>query len=330
MELYVHKSSYLRFPANGEVNQWHGYRKQGLIALEHKSHAENAVLLCPNCHGEFDDIQYPGFIFFPADLQYFIDFEKDNYRRREVMAQNGETVPTRSCPFAEDYLISQNCIPVDRLQKQIGGLYQRYFLSDYLSRLGRDPTFSLGRLPAKQWHGSLTAILIFTFQVYSLPRAALRIIPQDQQDMLRELQTLYMRAGRVRTGPLAVGTNENMAHTVATPGEAELMHQTSSNNPDASSTNPFGPAGKHHTSVGNRNAASNANISSVNTKRKRENKQTVDDRDDDSAIDMLTSSSQPIPQTRPFAAQTSPICARRRRIRQLCDHRRTNLTTKPL
>ena len=42
--------------------------------IDFKSTA-NGIALCAGCHRKFDNAVDPGFVFFPTDLQFFIDFE---------------------------------------------------------------------------------------------------------------------------------------------------------------------------------------------------------------------------------------------------------------
>ncbi|KIV98883.1 uncharacterized protein PV09_09373 [Verruconis gallopava] len=60
-------------------------------------------MLCPTCNREFDNTQCPGFIFFTSNLQFFIDFERQDYERRSNWARDGYDTPTRACPSAEQY-----------------------------------------------------------------------------------------------------------------------------------------------------------------------------------------------------------------------------------
>jgi len=39
------------------------------------AHPDNAILLCANCHTEFDD-SIPGFIVLPTNLDFFIEYEE--------------------------------------------------------------------------------------------------------------------------------------------------------------------------------------------------------------------------------------------------------------
>jgi hypothetical protein len=106
----------------------------GLITFAGLGDFENSISLCPNCHSEFDNTSLPGFVFFPHDLQYFIEFECSDYLRRERQAEQG-TLISRVCTNAQGYKMHQMRKAVD--QDAWGGLYQRYILRDYLPRLAQ-------------------------------------------------------------------------------------------------------------------------------------------------------------------------------------------------
>ena len=84
---------------------------------------ENGVSLCKTCHDQYDN-KDPGYIFYPADLQFFVDFEKKDKAQRADISQ-------RKVPKAEDYLehcIQKGLVPHDAA----GGLYRRIFIQGYL------------------------------------------------------------------------------------------------------------------------------------------------------------------------------------------------------
>lgn len=61
---------------------------------------ENGMMLCPNCHAIFDDMLNPGWIFVPADLEYFINYELEDRRTRQ-------NIQHRAVPDPHDYLKHQ-------------------------------------------------------------------------------------------------------------------------------------------------------------------------------------------------------------------------------
>ncbi|KAK4994801.1 hypothetical protein LTR66_005242 [Elasticomyces elasticus] len=168
-------------------------KRQGLITFDYLG-VDNGIPLCATCHDNFDDINSPGFIFFPSDLQFFIDFEEQDFQRRAREARMGRLVPARICPTAQAYNDHQIDMRVVT-DNTCGGLYQRYMLHDYLSTiLPRDPNTTLA---LKSWHGAPMASLRRTFQIYGDPLSG--AIPVDQRELLRKLQDLYMRLAPSRS-----------------------------------------------------------------------------------------------------------------------------------
>ncbi|KAJ9634076.1 hypothetical protein H2199_009107 [Coniosporium tulheliwenetii] len=169
-------------------------KRQGLITFDYLGVVDNGIPLCATCHDNFDDINSPGFIFFPSDLQFFIDFEEQDFQRREREARMGRLVPARICPTAQaykDHQVDMGAVDDDAC----GGLYQRYMLHDYLSTiLPRDPNATL---PLKSWHGAPMASLRRTFQIHGDPLSGAILV--DQRELLRKLQDLYMRPAPSRS-----------------------------------------------------------------------------------------------------------------------------------
>jgi hypothetical protein len=52
------------------------------------AHITNLILLCRNCHSDYDQ-NYPGWFLLPTDLDFFIDFEKKDYAERVTAAEQG-------------------------------------------------------------------------------------------------------------------------------------------------------------------------------------------------------------------------------------------------
>ncbi|TID21234.1 hypothetical protein E6O75_ATG04629 [Venturia nashicola] len=165
--------------------------EEGLITFTALGDIDNGIALCPLCHVNFDDISAPGFVFFPADLQYFINFERSDYMRREAGAARGTRLK-RVCPNAIDY--KQHQVDSGEADEDtIGGLYQRYILKDYMSPLlwSQSDGPQEYQFSNKPWHGAPMAALRRAFQIHGDPLS--RAIPAFQRARLRELQDLYMR-----------------------------------------------------------------------------------------------------------------------------------------
>lgn len=115
------------------------------------------MTLCPTCHREFDDTQYPCFIFFPSNLQFFIDFERQDFERRCRWAKNGYERTACVYPSAEQY------------QTGASDLYERIILQNYLPRLGNETSDMIGALQSKSWHRSPMAALMRAFLILGSP-----------------------------------------------------------------------------------------------------------------------------------------------------------------
>lgn len=164
--------------------------EKGLLDFTDLADVENAVVLCPLCHRNFDSTR-TGLIFLPADLDYFIEAEELDYKRRKPNSTSEHSL-RRICPSAGSYRshqITSNAIPLNAE----GGLYVRHTLRDYFPRLGQLP-FVPGSAPSparKVWHGSPMAalyrswVLLSSFDVDG--------IPDDTLSKLQKLHTLYKR-----------------------------------------------------------------------------------------------------------------------------------------
>ncbi|TKA39991.1 hypothetical protein B0A49_13781, partial [Cryomyces minteri] len=164
--------------------------QEGLITFEQLGDVGNAIPLCPLCHRNFDDMVNPGFIFVPADLEYFIQYEEaDQDRRREIGKRTG-AVPIRVAPTAESYRDHQ--IRAEAIDAHAcGGTYLRFTLRDYFPKLGQPP-FVPGPGPfvnPEPWHGAPTAALQRGFRVLGNP--LLRGIPRKIKQSLHTLLALY-------------------------------------------------------------------------------------------------------------------------------------------
>lgn len=122
----------------------------------------------------------PLFVFFPTDLEYFINFERDDKEKRDAAAKGK---PARTIPRVSDYRLHQErtgAIPAGRQ----GGLYRRVFMARYLTSEA-----DLSGFPPKTWHGEP----MFTIRraIALLGTAQIRFLPSVIQDQLRTLHQLY-------------------------------------------------------------------------------------------------------------------------------------------
>lgn len=212
--------------------------QQGLVTFDSLGHTDNAIPLCPLCHRNFDDINRPGFLFIPSDLQYFIDYERMDFDRRTIIATTTTSIPPRSCPTPKMYFEHQ-LLSGDIQQGACGGKYVRYTLRDYFPKLGQNDWIP-GRGPfqdAEPWHGAPSAALRRAFQVLGDP--LVHGIPEEDRQKLRELQDLYMKQIRISsTSELESSDIQVSADPDESQGDDPAAHA-----PDASSTGRIVPTG---------------------------------------------------------------------------------------
>jgi hypothetical protein len=175
------------------LSQFETYKTRGLVNIVSASHVDNGIPLCALCHRNFDDLYNPGFVFIPADIAYFKDYEeRDKKRRLEHYNRHGTRLK-RSCPSPEDYRQQQlrhNIIQAD----SHGGLYDRYTLRDYFPSFGccrKNRTIRTGELfPPASWHGDPMAALRRGFAI--LGSVTLDGIPMGIRKALQELHNQYI------------------------------------------------------------------------------------------------------------------------------------------
>jgi hypothetical protein len=181
-----------------DFSQFNKYVKFGILSFDQLDHEQNGLPLCPSCHRAFDDLNNPGMIFLPVDLDYFIDFEVKDYNSREEIATTTGDVLPRMVPDPEGY--SKHLKEEETWQAMLspeadGGLYWRYTLRDYFPTLmNTDKSFIPGLGPSKKpgvWHGAPMAALRRAFQVLGDP--TVEGIPEEQLKQLWELRKLYAR-----------------------------------------------------------------------------------------------------------------------------------------
>ncbi|CAG8899459.1 unnamed protein product [Penicillium egyptiacum] len=163
---------------------------EGLLTFSLTS-AANGIPLCPTCHVEFDRFDDPGFVFIPADLQYFIDFELKDSEKRALAAREGNILP-REVPTStlyRDHLFEQGIIS----DRATSGLYQPIFLKKYLLG-GRFSPEEFGLAEPKHWHGAPLATLRRGILALGSGRiCGINLATVTQLEMLRNL---YFRGYR--------------------------------------------------------------------------------------------------------------------------------------
>jgi hypothetical protein len=66
------------------------------------SSVSNGIALCPTCHVNFDTYEDPGLVIVPSNLEFFVQYEIADYKKREESARCGIT-ELRTTPTASDY-----------------------------------------------------------------------------------------------------------------------------------------------------------------------------------------------------------------------------------
>ncbi|PKY05542.1 hypothetical protein P168DRAFT_317065 [Aspergillus campestris IBT 28561] len=166
------------------------WRDQGLLNFSLTS-ADNGIPLCSTCQYLFERPDDPGFVFIPADLQYFIDFELKDRENRELAARNGEAL-SRQVPSSDMYRehqLKQGAIEAEAA----GGLYKRVFLTNYSAGELIDPE-EHGLTGLKVWHGAPLATL--RRGIHALGSA--RVYQMDPKTIaqLETLRSLYFKCTR--------------------------------------------------------------------------------------------------------------------------------------
>jgi len=191
---------------------------------------ENSILLCKNCHTQFDDSSNPGFVFLPSDLQYFIDFEKADYKTREQILHEKGFARRRTCPTAEDYETHLRATQHLTGGVGFGGLYHVYILRRYFGKYGNQPWMP-GRDPTgpKQWHGAPMAAIR---RGLSALGGMVCQIPPHERHQLRELQDLYSLEPEPSSPEATAGTDkEPLGNQVATGDPAMDAQPGTTDNP---------------------------------------------------------------------------------------------------
>lgn len=146
--------------------------------------AENAIILCSQCHTKFDMMQDPGWVLYPTDLEFFIDYENHDYELRASEASRGFE-RKRSCPTATEYLTAQQQSG-HVLAATVGGLYRRVFLRRLHPYIPPDAL-----VEDKPWFGAPMAALRRAIHA----TGSFRVTAFRAGDLakLRTLQSLYAR-----------------------------------------------------------------------------------------------------------------------------------------
>ena len=151
----------------------------------------------------FDDPE-PGCTLLPTDLEYFIQFEEEDFDRRQAIVdecqkeQQLHNVPSpivlpppRRCPTAGEYLEAWFIKEPKWPSSALGGAYTRFTMPDYKQRP------DAMRLQA--WHGAPIAAILHAFRAVLGNLTPPEFVAPRIKKQLRKLQELYER--RPETSP---------------------------------------------------------------------------------------------------------------------------------
>ena len=162
----------------------------GLVDWPISSHL-NAIPLCAACHGNFDHHLDPGFSFIPTDIQYFVEFELKDRRRREEAEREGKDGKELQRRVPSPTLYKQHQIEKGQVGADAnGGLYRPVFLMHYLHK----GFFSFDEIrsrlsKARPWHEAPLASFRRTFLM--LGNGRLGMLEKHERFQLLRLHSLY-------------------------------------------------------------------------------------------------------------------------------------------
>ncbi|OAP57942.1 hypothetical protein AYL99_07032 [Fonsecaea erecta] len=174
--------------------------KKGMITFGALGDYRSAVVLCGGCHNHYDRTSNTGWVFLPTNLEWFAEWEMEDFaRRKQIFDQTGREME-RTYPTEEDFekhlrAIGKLSDPDDGMCR--GGLYQSYILEDMFAPIMMSALKQLGMtVPGsfpggpKRWHGAPMAAINRGFVVTGAPEMKL---PEKEWELLRTLQRLYSR-----------------------------------------------------------------------------------------------------------------------------------------
>ncbi len=181
--------------------------KKGMITFGGLGDYRNAIVLCGGCHNHYDRTSNMGWVFLPAGMKWFAEWEVDDFARREQIFDRTGRETERTYPTEEDFEKHLRAIgavsdPDDGMCR--GGLYHSYILEDMfapimMSALRKQGMSVPGSFPGgpKRWHGAPMAAINRGFVVTGAPEMKL---PEKEWELLRTLQRLYSRKLSNTTG----------------------------------------------------------------------------------------------------------------------------------
>ncbi|KAL8814246.1 MAG: hypothetical protein Q9223_006514 [Gallowayella weberi] len=179
---------------------------EGKLNLTSLAQKENGIHLCTMCHTAFDAVARPGWVFYPANLSFFLNWERNDFHRRQRHFDKEGNFPHRAPPTIEQY------------KDQCSGLYNAVILADFGPQKPGGPAFfvpgpSICVPTAKAWHGDPMATLVRAFRVLGpntrlFPPQLLELseLYQDNDVAAKTVLLIPNKSGS-RPGPYSDGTD---------------------------------------------------------------------------------------------------------------------------
>ncbi|KAL8652823.1 MAG: hypothetical protein Q9210_002460 [Variospora velana] len=166
----------------------------GLTNLVGLQKDDNGLPLCPNCHFQYDKPGDPGWVFFPADLKYFIEEEKKDVRRRKQSWREDGQVHFRVPPTAARYFEDQ-----ERKRKLLPGARAGSYVAYIIESFGPDTAaFMVGYNMTKAWHGDPMAAINKAFRGLT---AGYLVLPTELMTLHRLYQDNDLQVRRLQEAP---------------------------------------------------------------------------------------------------------------------------------
>ncbi|KAL8709034.1 MAG: hypothetical protein Q9220_006158 [cf. Caloplaca sp. 1 TL-2023] len=190
-------------PKRAASSDFEYLRQAGMVNLGKLDEMNNGIPLCPNCHQKYDE-DVPYWLFFPEDLDFFIDAERRDFNHRKHMWRHQNQIVARRPPTAQTYRDHQvgkgQMIP-----GAVWGSYRTFVVKVFKKPGGPDSLFEPGLGLLKSWHGDPMAALYHAFKATTHPGGLL--IPHEFKQLARLYDDNDTEMHRLRTqAPTSIDT----------------------------------------------------------------------------------------------------------------------------
>lgn len=212
-----------------------------MLTCESLGDYRNAVVLCPSCHASFDRTPHTRWLFLPTDLDYFLDFERENFETRIQELRRGIRTE-RTYPNElnyELYMRHTGRIVVPASESCRGGLYDRHILANMFPPIMQEALRARGVnkvlfiFPGgpKRWHGAPMCAINRGFVTTS----TIHGLQDGVKDKLQELQRLYARVlpdgvetedTNLRVDDVSQRTQQTNVNSTSAVGATALLSQS--------------------------------------------------------------------------------------------------------